>query len=356
MKIINKNGLLASVAVWAALSGAAVAEGHTSGEIKIYSPNSNPEVPISIQSPAIPKSALSDVPTMSPEEAEAMMEIMKVIEESNKTIEAVDDPLAGLSPDQRAFIESMQEIIPMTPEQIRMFKKKYYNSQIETNKNPYPDAAPVSRSIDLTLTPGEALPVIRMRVGNVATITFSDQLGNAWPILSVTTGDMQSFSAQPAGKQGETNILVVSPMKDWGHSNMVVTLKGHPVPILLTLDSREQGVVDFRTDIRLAATNPDHYAEIASSYNVAAPSGDATMIAFLDGVPPMGSEKLKTSHKGVQAYLYNDKLHVRTRASILSPAYTAKSTSVSGLNVFIMEQSPVILVSDNGVLQTVTVN
>ena len=215
-----------------------------------------------------------------------------------------------------------------------MFKKKYYNSQIETNKNPYPDAAPVSRSIDLTLTPGEALPVIRMRVGNVATITFSDQLGNAWPILSVTTGDMQSFSAQPAGKQGETNILVVSPMKDWGHSNMVVTLKGHPVPILLTLDSREQ-VVDFRTDIRLAATNPDHYAEIASSYNVAAPSGDATMIAFLDGVPPMGSEKLKTFTRVFK------RICTMTNCTFAQEhqfyhQHIPKSTSVSGLNVFIM--------------------
>ena len=185
--LFKKKAIIACTGAFVASATAVAAENH------VVQSSSVQPVPITIKSDQkhnFPTSKLNAGEVkISQDEAEAMLEVMKLLDETNKNIEAVDDPLSGLSPDQRAMIEAMQEIIPMTPEQIKMFKNKYYNSQKASNQNPYPDAAPVSRSVDLSLTPGEALPVIRMRAGNVSTITFSDQLGNPWPILSVTSGD-----------------------------------------------------------------------------------------------------------------------------------------------------------------------
>ena len=335
--------------------------------IKIYSPNANPNNPIMISNSAgqapvvtppqssLPRSELDQVPPMSEEEAKAMLEIMSTVSRANQEESIIDDPLAGLSPEQRAFIEAMQAVVPMSPEQIEMFKKRYYDAQIATNKGVVADPAPVSRSIDLSLVPGEDLPVVRMSPGNVATLTFSDKNGNPWPILSVTTGDSSSFGAQTAGEQGNTNILVVNPLKNWAYSNMVVTLVDYPVPILMTLDSRQNSVVDFRLDVRIGETGPNTDMRIVENFSLP-PTGDSTMISFLDGVPPMGAEKMRSSHKGVEVWTYNDNMYVRTKTSMMSPAYFGKTSNVSGVNVFVLQESPVLLVSDNGNLVSVTVN
>lgn len=337
------------------VSAIAIASASTAQDnISIYSPNSDPSNPILIEG-SNSKTNFSNVKPLSQEEAESMLKIMDVIEESNRLSSNPDDPLIGLSPDQRAFIESMQQIIPMTPEQIEMFKQRYYQSNIASQKSPLPDSAPVSRSIDLSLDPGEPLPVIRMRAGNVATITFSDRNGDPWPILSVTTGDSSRFSASTAGKEGSSNILVVNPMVEYANSNMVVTLLDHPVPILLTLDSREQKIIDFRVDVRLDDKSPLSVMQIGETYSLPS-TGDSTMLAFLDGVPPKGAKKFKTSSRSVEAWVYNDELFIRSRASVLSPAFTAKTSNVSGVNVFKLEQTPVVLMSKDGIVNTVSVS
>jgi intracellular multiplication protein IcmK len=339
------------------------------GSIQIFSPNADPSNPITIQSPAapaqaapapapqaVPRSSLDQIPAMSERDAQAMMRIYEMIEQSNAVEEITqDDPLAGLSPDQRAYIEAMQAVMPMTPEQIRMFKQRFEESRSAQRAPVGPDAAPSSRSVDLTLKPGEQLPVIRMQAGSVTTLTFSDRNGAPWPIQSVTTGDGSRFAAQTAGAQGTSNILVLNTMTDYAMSNAVVTLVGNPVPVLMTLDAREQTKVDYRVDIRIDDKGPNSEFAIADSYRLPA-TGDKLMLAFLDGLPPRGAIERQTSAGGVEAWVYEDQLYVRTRGEILSPAYTARSSNVSGTKVFVLHESPVLVLSQNGVVDTVSVS
>lgn len=346
--------------------------------IRIFSPNSDPNRPIQIQSQSgqesgsppqqrqtaqastpstatHPSSSLDNVPEMSAEDAAAMQRIFEMVEESN-TIEEIDrdDPLSGMSPDQRAFFEAMQGVVPMTPDQIRMFKQRYNEMQNAQNKEVEPDAERRSRSIDLTLKPGEEAPVIHLQQGTVSTITLSDRNGNPWPVLSVTSGDTNSFSVQTAGPQGESNILVINSIAEYAMSNMVVTLVDHPVPIILILDSRDSTKVDDRVDVRIEKKGPNSQYEVTDTYELPA-TQDATMMAFLDGLPPDGAEARETNTRDVEAWVYNDQLYVRTPHEIMSPAYTAKSSNVSGISVFVMAQSPVVLVSQNGRLRNVNI-
>ncbi len=330
-------------------------------QINIYSPNADPKNPIKIQaqadaSPAgIPQSSLQVDEPMSDADAQAVFEIMRIVEESNAVEEIqADDPLAGMSPDQKAFIQAMQGVMPMTPEQIRMFKKRYDDSRGAARAPLQPDEERTSRSVDLTLKPGEASPVIRMQAGKVATLTFSDRNGNAWPILSVTTGDANAFEANTAGETGVSNILVINPRNDYAVSNMVVTLVDNPVPVIMTLDARDQRVVDYRTDIRIDGVGPNSNYAITDSYSLPS-TGDATMISFLDGLPPRGAEQRATSSSHVEAWDYDGKLYVRTTGKLMSPAYVAKSSNVSGVSVYVLHEAPVVLISRNGVMDAITI-
>jgi intracellular multiplication protein IcmK len=257
------------------------------------------------------------------------------------------------TPDEAAFNAAIRSIMPMTSDQIRDFRRHIDQSQRAVTAPVGPPPKPVSRSVDLSLRPGEAVPTMRLAIGHVGTLTFSDISGKPWPVLSVTTGNAQAFVVQSAGKQGESNIIVVNPLMAHGASNLVVTLVNSPVPVIFTLQSG-QAEVDFRMDVRLQQRGPNSTYDIVSA-SMLPPTGDSHMIAFLDGVPPSGSRRVKTSHRDVEAWMFNDMLYVRTRFELLSPAYVAKSSNVSGFNVFSLSESPSIVISESGRMQSVQI-
>src|SRR3546814_7366607 len=80
----------------------------------------------------------------------------------------------------------MEQLLPMNPEQIGEARRAIDRSRAASVK-PLRPVVPVSRSLDLTLQPGETPPVIRTALGNVSTLTFSDITGAPWPVLSVTS-------------------------------------------------------------------------------------------------------------------------------------------------------------------------
>lgn len=266
-----------------------------------------------------------------------------------------DEVLLGAppSPEEAAFNQAVANTLPMTPEQIEEFRRLLDATQGATTSRIKPDPSPVSRSVDLSLKPGEAPPTVRMSAGNVATLTFSDLTGQPWPVLSVTTGNPSAFSVQPAGEQGTTNIVVVTPLVEVATSNLVVTLVDHPVPIILTMRSGEDEI-DYRMDLRVEARGPNASYDTVDAQSLP-PTGDSTMLAFLDGVPPDEARRLKTSNRDVEAFAYDDMLYVRTRLDLLSPAYLAKSSNVSDLNVYALMSAPVLIVSKEGRMTTVAI-
>ncbi len=189
-------------------------------------------------------------------------------------------------------------------------------------------------------------PVLRVQPGIVSTLTFSDVTGQPWPVLSVVTGNPSVYVAQPAGEEGKTNIIVVSAIQRHIPSNLAITLVGHPVPITLQV---EQGSpeTDYRLDVRMSSRGPNAAQEIVAVSSLA-PTNDSTLLKFLDGTPPTGARQLRTSSGDVEVWKYEDVQYVRTRGEIISPGYTARSNNVAGVNVFLMADAPVLLVSSGG--------
>ena len=261
-------------------------------------------------------------------------------------------PAPSRSAEDEAFESAVKQLVPLTPDQITEFRKRQDAARRAQNL-PIAPVRPVTRTISLSLKPGEPTPVIRVTAQRVTTLTFVDITGKPWPVLSVATGDPTSLEAKSAGPQNETNIITLSPIRYQGATNVAVTLTKYPVPIVMTVTTGQEEV-DYRVDVRVGARGPNAIAEMIGGGGLA-PTEDTTMMAFIDGVPPRGAEKVTTGSRDVEAWMYDKMMYVRTTDQLLSPAYISASSGNAGVNVYRMIEAPSLIVSREGRMAIVSV-
>lgn len=259
---------------------------------------------------------------------------------------AVDEPkVSDTSKDDPGFKEALKMIAPMSPEQI-----EEYNRQLDARDRARgKDVDTINsstRSIRLSMKPGEMPPVIKVSPGWVTTVNFSDVTGAPWPVLSVTTGNAEAYQILSPGAPGDTNMITISTRQPYIKSNIAVTLIGANVPLMMTLDPTQPNI-DVRVDAQVDQRGPKAAYDMLSGRGIA-PTNDSMMLAFLDGVPPDGAKKLQVGDREVQAWRYEEQLYIRTSRTMLSPAYLSKQSNVSGTNVYVLNEAPVLLLSDNG--------
>ncbi|MCZ7861281.1 hypothetical protein O9X98_07645 [Agrobacterium salinitolerans] len=260
---------------------------------------------------------------------------------------------------QKAFDAALQTLYPLTPEQQKIVREK--GDQIDRAVGePLTTVSPVSRSVRVSLRSGDAPPTIKTSPGWISTITFADVTGQPWPVLSVTNGNPAAYDVKNSGAEGTSNIVTISSKQAYVPSNIAVTLLGAKVPVMMTL-SPSTGAVDFRVDAQIDQRGPNASYDVISSDSLPATS-DSLMLGFLDGVPPSDATKLRTSDSNTQAWRYNDLLYIRTTRSLLSPAYLSKQSNVVGVNVYVLNEAPVMVMAgsgngpDSGRLESVTIN
>ena len=255
------------------------------------------------------------------------------------------------------FERSLFLELPLDPDQIRRLRKRLDESQKAQSEGTR-DVDPVSRSVTVSLRPGEKPPTVNLATGNATTVTVSDATGQPWPILASVTGNPNAFDVQSAGPQGDTNIMVVTPTTAYGASNLILTLKDHPVPIALKLVSGSDRP-DYRLDVKVSARGPNAAYQTAPSESL--PETEDTLLTkFLDNTPPDSAERLDvdgpSGSADVEAWMLNGKMYVRTDLSLLSPSYTSRANSVSGTKVYALPHAPVLVVSDQGRMHSVSVS
>ncbi len=262
-------------------------------------------------------------------------------------------PAAPVDPDA-AFKEALKGVVPLTDDQVRKLR-------IELDKidkaqgQPLTAVKPSTRSIQVSLRSGEYPAVINTSPGWISTITFSDVTGQPWPVQSVTNGNPDAYNIQSSGPEGSTNIITISSKQGYVPSNIAVTLVGAKVPILMTLQPTDKGQVDFRVDALMDQRGPNAAYDIIANETLS-PTDDATMLAFLDGVPPSGAKPLKSSSRDVQAWRYNDLTYIRTDKALMAPAPIRKTSNASRTNVWVIQEIPVVQFSDRDTGRTEFVN
>jgi intracellular multiplication protein IcmK len=238
----------------------------------------------------------------------------------------------------------------------------------QASVSPYPNgmiATPRSRQLVWRPEVSHAPETIEMWQGTLSTVVFTDSNGNPWNIKSVSL-DCNQFddgrscsNAQPSlqstvqGKQASgssdtTNMMSVQANRPYSYGNVVVRLDGLPTPVIFVLRTGKSTTTDMELDVRVEGRNPSAPPQAMSLQGL--PAYDEQMGDFLSGIPPQGATQLKIAGDMAEAWLLNGALYVRTRLSLLSPAFTDHVGSAEGIAVYKYPHFvPSLLASVNGV-------
>lgn len=258
------------------------------------------------------------------------------------------------SMEDMVFDSSMKNLMPLTPEQIKKYQDKVKETQDAIKIDKPPEVSEKTKTIPIQ--PGKRSLKIAISPGYVSSIVFYDLTGEPWPITSVTIGDPNAYSVvKPDLDPG--NMITVSALKKYSNSNLIVTLQELSMPISLQISTNidhadsTDSLISFRADQRgPMAKDPVVGPKLEKTI-------DDVMLSFLDYVPPSGADKKNTTPKlsGVDVWEYNDVYYIRSRYSILWPAYRQAARGVGGVGVYVCSKVPKFVVSYDGRTQQISI-
>lgn len=245
-----------------------------------------------------------------------------------------------------AYQQAKKSVLPLETTEIKEVLGRLKDTQ-EAIQSPVRPAPKPGNVIETISTDPSATPkVIQLAAGNVTTLNIVDVTGEPWPIVDLGFGG--AFDVKPPEAGG--HVIRITPLKDFARGNLVVRLLKMTTPITFSLQAGGE-TVNYRFDARIPDYGPNAKMPILDN-GINAVAGDKTTTAFLEGVPPKGSEKLAVAgiDGRTSAYKYGGALYVRTPLSLISPAWQGSATSADGMNVFVLNDAPVLLLSDKGAL------
>lgn len=256
-------------------------------------------------------------------------------------------------PRDEAFDQASDSLMPLSPEEIRRYKRMLEQKQDAM----YGGAPPKtnSRLYQVSLETGADIPTVYIAPGYVASIVLIDAYGNPWPVSGAPAVGNPNLYSVDAVESEDRNVLNVSALTGAGSSNLAVSLKGQSVPMNIRLVTQRNKAV-IRADMRLQDRGPKTDPVQASHNSIPAATPDDRMMAFVDGVPPSSARAVRTSDSGFRAWIDNDMLYLRTRHALLSPRWQSVSHGTAGLRVYRMSPTPMALYADKGETRTLRID
>ena len=247
----------------------------------------------------------------------------------------------------QAFDRAKRNALPLETYEIRDLLKRLKDTQEAIQKPVRVPPKPQNVIRTISIDPAAPSEVIRLSVGNVTALNFVDITGAPWPILDVSFGG--NFDIKPPEPGG--NILRITPLRDFAQGNMIIRVLRMTTPITFLLESGGD-IVHHRFDARIPEYGPNARMPVIEE-PIKTVAGDTMINGILEGVPPAGAERLLV--EGVDgrtsAYRIGQTMYVRTPLSLLSPAWQGSATSADGMNVYVLAEAPVLLLSDQGKLE-----
>lgn len=265
---------------------------------------------------------------------------------NNITDNAFGDTQAG----QSAFAQMIRNLMPLTPAQIKTLRFLFDQSQRAASTFPGTPPRPTSSTVLVNLSPGATPPMIRLRAGYVTALVFLDSTGQPWPIVAYDNGDPKAFDIEPNQPDGKSDTILVQALDTYKSGNLAVMLKGQNTPIMLTL-LPGQRAVDYRVDLRVPGLGPNAKPIVNGLPN----TGNPQLINFLDGVPPDDARAVQVTGGPCEAWVYDGKVFLRTRLTVLSPSWISTMSSPDGTHVYELTKTPVILASRLGQMTQLTI-
>ncbi len=292
-----------------------------------------------------PRTPAFGLPTQADEERVNPFEIEDIeMPQSPEEIEAMIR--------KEALNAALTGLLPMNPGEIRKLLERFDNTQqaVEVPVYPYPEPEVAVETV--SLDPGTRPPVLKVGVGHVTTLTLLDVTGAPWPIQDMTfAGNFEVVQPEAGG-----HIIRITGMSEFGYGNISIRLLELKTPVTFTMKT-SRDTVHYRFDARIPEYGPYAEAPLIDG-GLTLVAGNSILSAILDGIPPVGAEKLAVS--GVDgrttAYEYNGETYVRTPLTLLSPGWSGSVSSADGMNVYALGNAPVILLSDRGQVRRAHLN
>ncbi|WP_342220702.1 DotH/IcmK family type IV secretion protein [Rickettsiella endosymbiont of Miltochrista miniata] len=251
------------------------------------------------------------------------------------------DSVSIQSLNKAAFGSMAQTMLPMSAEQIKRLRELFNQTQAAAATTPGTPPRPTISSQYVKLEPGATPTVIRLAEGYVTTLAFLDSTGQPWPVDNYDIGNPQAFNIQWDKK---SNLLMIQATSLYNVGNLAIQLRGLETPVMVTLISGQKAV-DYRIDLRIPGNGPNAKALLGRNLPQ---SADPALLNILEGVPPAGNTVLKISGGLAQAWLVGDHLYLRTRLTLISPAWIATMSSPDGMKAYEMPKTPLILGFEDG--------
>lgn len=314
------------------------------GEVGVQEESQPEAAAMPIAAEDSPLGPAGDLPLSGQMPATAGVMDMPSLEETQMQIEA-EAAIQRQKMEEAAFNEALKQLLPLKPGQIRQMLDSFKDSR-EASETPI--AMPTPRVVveTVSLDPSQMPPVIKTSPGRVTTLTILDQTGSPWPIQDVSWAG--KFEVTPPEEGG--HVVRVTPQSAHGVGNISMRLVDLITPVTFTLQTGLDEV-DYRFDARIPKPGPLARTPLIEYGGLRTTAGgDENLVQVLDGTPPGGSEKLKI--EGVDGrtsvWRMSGHMYLRTPLTLLSPAWNSSVTSADGMNVYVLSDTPVILLSDEG--------
>ena len=257
-----------------------------------------------------------------------------------------------------AFNQAVAGVLPLSPDQIHALRRRAQDTMqaIHAGKPP----VLTSPSISVSFAPGSPIPSVVVAPGYVTNVQFVGAGGDAWPIVSAIIGNGQWFSVQqPAAtnKSAPTNVLTIGALTQSASTTLSVLLKGAPAPVSVLLETNADRC-DATVTMRMQGHGPNYQPPMLHpEHQDVLVSQDPSVLSFLDGIPPSGAKALRVSDAGIQAWLFNDHVYVKTRMTVMSPPWSHVQASADGTHVYVFDTNAnVILISDQGIPKQIEIH
>lgn len=199
----------------------------------------------------------------------------------------------------------------------------------------------VKRRVPVGLGPEAPVEEIRLNAQSNSSIVFTDAQGYPWNVEDIIVPSF--LTAKKVG-----NIVILMPSASgassggvrFARANATVLLEGLNSTLPFTISFGYSREVDGQFEVQVQARNPR--API-NAVRGGAIEADEYFGLFLDGEPPNEAQRIKTSVKNVDAWIYAGKLYVRTPLALHSPAFKMFGSSASGMNVYRFDQVPSVI-------------
>jgi intracellular multiplication protein IcmK len=247
---------------------------------------------------------------------------------------------------QSTFERAYEGLVPLGPNEVRDTMSRYERTQRASVPPSTGQPRGQVRIKTLSLEPGSEPPTVNISSGYVTTITILDATGEPWPILDLGIGG--NFEVSKTG--GGNHVVRIMPLTRFGYGNLSVLLQDLSTPIIFKLASGG-ATVDYRFDARIPRLGPNAKLSLIDKKN-RLQAGSAEIMGFLDNAPPPEAKRVRMSgaDSRTMAWTVDRRMFVRTPLTMLSPAWDSSVSSADGTTVYELNETPVLIMSDNGVL------